>query len=332
MPSPNKDIFQQAVLLLLLLALSPRASAQNSLLIRSDDNSYGVQITLEAERVITRDSPCPDGYPYKIAVGYTIEFVGQHLPDSLFSIAASIGCGTEALGFRLPKVPATGSSESHIGQSTQSDCRTATPESLNCNTFTIRLSGPGLSETTRTMDTGASSSSLPIELAAFEGSRINRAVLLKWQTAREEDNDYFTIQRSANGRQWADLDQVAGAGNSSRLLHYRFLDHPGPAGAAYYRLQQTNYDGTVQYSEPIIIMPEYGKQNLTIAYPNPSNGQLTVTNGGEVQVYEVSGREVTQQARVVSRQPDLTSLDLSALPAGTYLLQLPDQNLKIIKS
>ncbi|MCK5368151.1 MAG: hypothetical protein KAQ62_06345, partial [Cyclobacteriaceae bacterium] len=47
---------------------------------------------------------------------------------------------------------------------------------------------------------------LPIELLSFSADVIERdKVLLKWQTASEIDNDYFTLERSEDGYKWEEI-------------------------------------------------------------------------------------------------------------------------------
>ena len=51
-------------------------------------------------------------------------------------------------------------------------------------------------------------------------------------------------------------------------------------------------------------------------YPNPTTGQLHLSQQvDDVRVYDLSGRELL-------RQNNVQSLDLTPLPAGTYLLRL----------
>ena len=72
-----------------------------------------------------------------------------------------------------------------------------------------------------------------------------------------------------------------------------------------------------EYDAPITPKPE-------ILFPNPTSGEITVGVDGEVHaivVYNVSGNPVGGwHLKTVS--PDHVTLDLSPLPAGTYMLRI----------
>ena len=84
---------------------------------------------------------------------------------------------------------------------------------------------------------------LPIELTFFNVNIKDGKVNIVWQTASEESNDYFTIERSVNGINFEPIAKVVGSGNSSQALNYKYIDNNPLSGVAYYRLRQTDYSG-----------------------------------------------------------------------------------------
>ena len=90
---------------------------------------------------------------------------------------------------------------------------------------------------------------LPVELVSFTGTVLEEqiAVLLKWITATEKDNDYFTIWRSLDGYNWDVIGIEKGAGNSQSILEYIYLDRDPNTGINYYNLSQTDYDGETEF-------------------------------------------------------------------------------------
>src|SRR5690606_34740978 len=93
-------------------------------------------------------------------------------------------------------------------------------------------------------------SPLPIELISFSLNSINtREVELKWVTATEKDNDYFSVERSQTGQDWEVITYISGAGTSSEMREYSIIDVNTLSGVSYYRLKQTDYDGTSTYSD-----------------------------------------------------------------------------------
>jgi hypothetical protein len=90
---------------------------------------------------------------------------------------------------------------------------------------------------------------LPVEFASFTAKCNNDKVELKWSTASETNNDYFTIERSSNSADWDPFMNVSGAGNSNTLLYYTAEDNEPLDGISYYRLKQTDFDGAFTYSD-----------------------------------------------------------------------------------
>lgn len=92
---------------------------------------------------------------------------------------------------------------------------------LNCNSFTV----------------------LNVQLTEFTSVKDGRSNQLDWSTLSETNNDYFTLERSADGVIWDYVTQVNGAGTTDQEQHYSFNDFGFESGINYYRLSQTNYDG-----------------------------------------------------------------------------------------
>lgn len=94
---------------------------------------------------------------------------------------------------------------------------------------------------------------LPIELLSFSFEIHPGVVLLRWITATEINNDFFTIERSRDMLQWEELGKIQGAGNSNELLSYNFSDRNPVRGISYYRLKQTDFDGKFEYFAPVAV-------------------------------------------------------------------------------
>lgn len=103
---------------------------------------------------------------------------------------------------------------------------------------------------------------LPITLLEFKGELLNNenhvSVKLDWTTASEKDNNYFTVWRSLDGQDWEEIFNLVGAGNSNHEIKYQYIDQNINLQRAshktiYYRLSQTDYDGTKEYFQIIPI-------------------------------------------------------------------------------
>ncbi len=172
---------------------------------------------------------------------------------------------------------------------------------------------------------------LPVELTQFTAEIQEEAVLLKWQTASEENNKGFKIQHSKDAKNWRNIGFIQGNENSIEISNYEFL-HKNPSANNYYRLKQIDYDNTVEYSK-ILQINFLIKNNFDI-FPNPSNGTFTIQSETfdepvQFELYNLKG-----QLFYVTKTKDNTSLiDLNLdIPKGFYLLILKDNSGTIIKS
>jgi hypothetical protein len=86
---------------------------------------------------------------------------------------------------------------------------------------------------------------LPVELLSFTGTCKNANIELAWQTASELNNDFFTVERMNQNMQFEVLGYEQGSLNSMQTQSYQFVDTRPNPGINYYKLSQTDTDGTV---------------------------------------------------------------------------------------
>lgn len=167
-----------------------------------------------------------------------------------------------------------------------------------------------------------SSTPLPVELLYFNAAPDGREVLCSWATATEQDNDFFTVERSSDGELFEDIGEVDGAGTSYSTLHYGFTDHAPLPGLSYYRLRQTDLDGSEVLSAIVPVwMDEGGGSTPLVLWPNPAHDVLNIvgtTAGERLTLWDGSGRRVLDAG--LSKE-GTTVLDISHLPEGVYLLR-----------
>ena len=122
-----------------------------------------------------------------------------------------------------------------------------------------------------TLASDCSCNSLPISITEFTVQKKDDNVVIKWETASETNNDFFSLERSTDGKTWETVYTCKGAGNSTETNIYSFVDTEVETGMVYYRLKQTDYDGNSTYSkiQSIDIIPN-STSEFTV-YPNPSN-------------------------------------------------------------
>jgi len=111
-----------------------------------------------------------------------------------------------------------------------------------------------------------------VELVDFSASLKNSIVELQWSTASEKDNDYFSVEKSRDGKNFFSIGKVDGAGNSQSLLSYTYQDDDPFDGTSYYRLKQVDFDGTFENSDIKSVHNGLFVDNVgIILFPNPMN-------------------------------------------------------------
>lgn len=113
---------------------------------------------------------------------------------------------------------------------------------------------------------------LPIELLEFTGKKSGSSVVLEWITESEINNDFYTLERSLDGNTFTSIATINGAGNSLEKHNYQYYDNDPADGINYYRLKQTDFDGTFTYSDVVSVEFTNPENNFFARiYPNPVN-------------------------------------------------------------
>ena len=181
---------------------------------------------------------------------------------------------------------------------------------------------------------GAAGGVLPIELLHFDAQRIeDRKSQINWSTASEENNDYFSIERSIDGVDFETIGKVQGAENSITRINYQFIDENTPTDrTVYYRLRQTDKDG-VSRTFTIDAVPCLGvskELELAIAQNPILNDELVYDMNLpadatiNVQIIDNLGNIATNQNFYYSRGSNRYALDASSLKTGVYILNVND--------
>ncbi|MEP7319716.1 MAG: T9SS type A sorting domain-containing protein [Panacibacter sp.] len=162
---------------------------------------------------------------------------------------------------------------------------------------------------------------LPISLTSFNSFILNKSIQLNWQTASENNTNYFEIERSSDGRNFTSLGKTKAAGQSSTIKKYSYTD-VAPMYINHYRLKQVDNDGKFTYSKII-----FAKQPKAIPF---TLLQTQVGNNLKVQVdailsaigyftiYDLSGRAIIK----IKATSGSENINTGLLAPGKYLICL----------
>jgi hypothetical protein len=148
-----------------------------------------------------------------------------------------------------------------------------------------------------------SSSPLPVTLTSFSAQAVNSSVVLRWLTASELNNDYFTIERSTNGTEFTELGRTRGAGTTTFNHHYSYTDISPMSGVLYYRLKQTDIDGTTETFSPVAVnmAKTSGLIKTIVVTPNPFSTEFVIHFNSEKEM-TVTAELITLKSKIVHSQ------------------------------
>ncbi len=178
---------------------------------------------------------------------------------------------------------------------------------------------------------------LPIELYSFEATlNTNNSVDLEWVSLTEINNDYYSIYKSDDAESWELIEEIQGFGNSSEKQYYQTVDKSPNNPITYYKLTQTDYDGTVT-NLGVRSVHFSGKELFNLfVYPNPTRGKVNLTGFySDIKLLRISstvGLDVTNAVNMELQSDGTVSLNLERLPIGVYFLQVDNHTIKIVKN
>lgn len=178
---------------------------------------------------------------------------------------------------------------------------------------------------------------LPVELLNFRAKVIDGSVKLTWATASEENNEYFTLERSTNGRDYQLIGIIPGNGTSEDVNNYTFYDKYPELGENYFRLKQTDFDGQTTNSKIVTVKIDDGK-NIQV-FPTIVENVLVVKRNGEnleeseIVIHDFTGRSF--KFFNFEKNEVKKNLNLKDLSPGIYFVSIQEKDLietfKIIK-
>jgi|GEM_PF-3076931 len=182
---------------------------------------------------------------------------------------------------------------------------------------------------------GSGSAPLGVTLTEFKGKRLDaEQVLLQWNTTQEKQNAGFEIQRSTDGQDFVQIGFLDGKGDTHTPQAYNSTDTKAE-GSFYYRLLQTDRDGTSTYSPIVYVKAEVGKQELTL-YPNPVSKELKINVSGAVngtmraEIFDVQGKLIWEGKGNLKELENSLNKQVEDWKEGVYLFRLysPDKVLE----
>lgn len=195
---------------------------------------------------------------------------------------------------------------------------------LNNHTMIIQVTtAAGCIQVRRNFDLFCST--LPVVLKTFTAVRSQSNVNLKWETATEENNKGFYIQRRIGAGTWQTVGYVTSQavdGNSSLPLFYQYSELNSVKAISQYRLMQVDLDAKITFSS-IRAVRGLEQKGKTIVFPNPSmDGKVNVVFEDmnatrDVTLMDMNGRTLKQWKGVTNN-----NLQIDNLNTGFYTIRI----------
>lgn len=163
---------------------------------------------------------------------------------------------------------------------------------------------------------------LPVAITSFTAVKEGHTGLLSWTTANERNNRDFTVERSADAKNFTTIGTVATrapGGTINTALQYSFTDLQPLNGVNYYRLKQTDKDGKSGCSD--VVNLSFDKNADIKLYPNPATEVVHVKGlegKNTIRIFNALGQVVIEETTEAAVHP----LKVASLASGIYQIQV----------
>jgi len=171
---------------------------------------------------------------------------------------------------------------------------------------------------------------LPVELLYFDARCGTSAeVIINWATASEKNNDFFSIYRSTDAINWEKIKEIQGVGNSNIVNEYVFKDIEPETHDTYYKLSQTDFDGTTKEYSIVVVYCKFNHKKIEL-FPVPTSEVLNLSFYNEhhivdqliINIFDSAGRFIKQEIFTSSSDQNQYSINVSDLKSGNYFIHV----------
>jgi len=183
---------------------------------------------------------------------------------------------------------------------------------------------------------------LPVTFISLktEWTNENKSIAsINWETVSEINNDFFTIERSIDGKNWIEAGRVNGSGNSNVQKNYFFSDqltNTISGNIFYYRIKQTDMDGKFSYSNISVLQ----RNIFSVSGPNPNPvfQEMNFTVYSEIKtevkiiIINYLGQTIKSEIFSLEKGNQPVKLVMNDIPNGVHLVKFEFSETNEIKS
>lgn len=197
------------------------------------------------------------------------------------------------------------------------------PLLLNCG-------GPNDAYAQCTSYIGVGSVSLPVKFLSFFALKNGDDAKLNWTVESDDNNRYFDIERSTDGRVYTSVAKVNAKANGKSVNTYETTDaglSKLGANVVYYRIKQTDKSGEITYSN-VKNLNNVKKSTPVQLFPNPVKTITKVVvdadaaGKGSIVIRDISGKLIRQINAQFVKGINQQDINVADLASGDYNLQV----------
>lgn len=158
---------------------------------------------------------------------------------------------------------------------------------------------------------------LPVEISSFEAVCAGENAMLYWKSEYENKIAYYEVEKSCNGKDFTPLAKVDAR---QKAFNYTVSDNDQCTGVTYYRLSETDGDGTKKILGYRSVNPCKKGEGILV-YPNPAKDEVTIVLNSRsftgISIRNSLGQAIYER-NVISDEP--LHFDVSQLASGVYYI------------
>lgn len=175
---------------------------------------------------------------------------------------------------------------------------------------------------------------LPVKFGFVKATQQFSGIKVEWSNLTELDVINYSVERSADGRNFTAVGSVNARLNNGGKADYSFMDANPLDGVNFYRIKSLETDSRTRYSIIVKVDTRGGATQLVL-YPNPSTGEqisyqaVNLARGKyTLRIFNAMGQQVYTQALNHAGGSVSEAIPLPAVKAGIYSFRLSsDENI-----
>ena len=173
-----------------------------------------------------------------------------------------------------------------------------------------------------------------IELLSFSGKTLSAANELNWTTAAEADGDFFVLEKSTDGVNFAPIASIRGNGFSNTTQSYSFLDKDINTSDNYYRLSTFEVGDVLTQKSSIVLLSRDKAADFELYFWNLTD-QLSLSINSpqnttiDIALYNMAGKMVFTSKQQIGAGNNVLLLPINETVSGLYLLSIENETEQI---